>query len=300
MKRGWTCVRKVTYWSMALLFVPVFFGTAGCSLFKSTEGSSGKGVKTIWNSGQQNVKIERQDLKGSTPNDQPIVLASDQVRNALAALEVRMKPAAKPVQVFTSSEIEILETQITEALTKAGPNEDITFSIVGQRKAVYGLAKERKVTSGRVFYRDGKLNIIFGRLVEDIGQYDGVNAKPITSATSSGPGMRSKPVKHDWTLELGPFMQFHPEAGRYRTDWVEVDLAAIAAAEALGIQERAKQEAEEAARQAAIEQQAASAAAGKATKTVEERLMALDNLKSKKLITEEEYKAKRADILKDL
>jgi hypothetical protein len=282
------------------VLVSACFVAAGCSLFKASDASSAKGVKTVWHSGQQNVKIERQDLKGSSPNDQPIVLASDQVRNAFAALEVRMKPSAKPVPVFTNPEIDLLETHITEALAQAGPNEDVTFSIIGQRKAIYGLAKERKVTSGRVFYRDGKLNVIFGRMVEDIGQYDGVSAKPITSATSPGPGMRSKPVPHDWVLEMGPYMQFHPDAGRYRTDWIEVDLAAVAAAEALGLQEKAREEAKEAARQAVAQEQAGSAPVGKTSKTVEERLLALDNLKSKKLITEEEYKAKRADILKDL
>ena len=54
------------------------------------------------------------------------------------------------------------------ALSQAGPNEDVTFVVVGQRKAVYGLAKQRKVTTGRVFYREGKLNIIFGKMIDDI------------------------------------------------------------------------------------------------------------------------------------
>ena len=287
-------------WSTVLFLVSACFGTTGCSLFKASDASSAKGVKTVWHSGQQNVKIERQDLKGSAPNDQPIVLAPDQVRNALASLEVRMKPSAKPVPVFTNPEIDVLETHITEALAQAGPNEDVNFSIIGQRKAVYGLAKERKITSGRVFYRDGKLNVIFGSMVEDIGQYDGVSAKPITTAKLSGPGMRSKPVSHTWVLELGPYMQFHPDAGRYRTDWIEVDLAAVAAAEALGLQEKAREEAKEAARQAVSPEQTTSAPAGKASKTVEERLRMLDDLKDKKLITDEEYKAKRAEILKDL
>jgi hypothetical protein len=39
---------------------------------------------------------------------------------------------------------------------------------------------------------------------------------------------------------------------------------------------------------------------GKASKTIEERLLILNDLKKKKLITDEEYKEKRANILNDL
>jgi hypothetical protein len=295
------------------VLISICFATVGCTLFKSKAGTEvKKNESTIWSSREQNVRIVRQDLAQgavATPNDHPIMLVAEQVRSGLRTLEVKLTAKEKTVPVFTEPELDTLGTRLCEALAQAGPDKDVTFVVIGQRKALYGLAKQRKVTTGRVFYREGKLNIIFGKIIDDIRENIDLRVYPLT------PGMRSKAVSHEWILEETPDMQFYAGADALRNDWVVLDLASIAAYEALGIKpakgarKAAKEvsgvESAESAPQYSRPEGTASAPvqalpAVKAEKPTEERLRILNDLKAKKLITDEEYKAKRANILNDL
>lgn len=319
IRSGRYLVKHCIVWVVALLLFCVSFGAAGCSHVKTSGNPSVTTDRTIWRSGQQNVRIEHQDTKNNEPNDHPIMLAPDQIRRALASLEVRLKRKDRPVPVFTDPELDLLAKHLSDGIAQAGPNEDVTFAVVGQRRALYGFAKERKATTGRAFYREGKLNIIFARMIDDIGQYDDTSAKPMFLVKSLTPGSRSKPVEHSWYLEIGPDMQFYTGGDTARTDWVLLDLASMAAHEAMGIKpattgkitsERPSSVSENLTSPQETRQVPAPAyqppaathvpQAGNVNKTVEERLTILNNLKNKNLITEEEYKAKRAAILNDL
>jgi hypothetical protein len=321
MQKVVSCVNKGIIGTAVVMLALVSFGTVGCSIFKTSVNDT-KSERTIWHSREQNVRIVKQEvIKGSTftPNDQPVMLEPSQIQSALATLEVRLDRGDKMIPVFTQQELETLGGKLSEALAQAGPDEDVTFAVVGQRKALYGLAKQRKVTTGRVFYREGKLNLIFGKMVEDIRdeRVHDYRADNDFRLNPLDPGSRTKPVSHDWVLQDEPDMQFYAGGGMIRSDWVVLDLASVAAHEALGIKPAkaasvGKQESvvprRETAPQESPQVQAPAPAvpvtsvpqAGKSSKTVEERLTILNNLKNKNLITDEEYKAKRADILKDL
>ncbi|MBP1752051.1 MAG: hypothetical protein H6Q57_887 [Geobacteraceae bacterium] len=303
-------MKTVTLLVLVLLQSVFLIGLGGCTLFKSSDTSPTNIDRTLWRSGQQNVKIERQDTKSNGPNDHPIVLDPDQVKGALAALEVRLKPNARPIPVFTSQELETLGKQLSDGIAQAGPDQDVTFAVVGQRKALYGFAKERVMTTGRVFYREGKLNVIFGNMVENIGQYDGTSAKPLTTQNPVFQGSRTKPVSRSWALEAGTDMRFYAGADMVRSDWVVLDLASMAAHQALGMKPAKEEPAvvqgptpvpvEQAPVAVQPAQPVQTVQPPKTSKTIEERLRILDELKRKKLITEQEYKAKRANILSDL
>lgn len=288
--------------------VLVSFGITGCAVFSSDSTKTTKTERTLWHSREQNVRIVSQDkAKGASPapNDHPIVLVPDQIRAALRTLEVRQEDSDKFVPVFTEPELDVLGSKLAEALSVAGPDEDVTFTVVGQRKAVFGLAKTRKATTGRVFYREGKLNVIFGKMIDDIKEQYDFRLSPFT------PGSRAHAVNHKWLLGEVPDVEFHNEGDVIRSDWVVIDLASIAAQEALGVKasKQRRMAVEEPARTPTRaagpeERQSLPAAAqpsqaGK-TKSVEERLTILNDLKNKKLITDEEYKAKRSMILNDL
>ncbi len=317
MESDGTFLRKYVVWLITVLMLILCIVTSGCSLFNSASKSSDASIayksRTIWHSREQNVRIESQDsARGGmvTQNDHPIMLEPGQIRSALASLEVRLTQADKPVPVFTSPELDVLGKQLSEGLVQAGPGEDVTFVVVGQRRAVYGLAKQRKVTSGRVFYKEGKLNIIFGSLVDDLKD----NADPRIDI--KGPGLRTRPVSHAWELEDEPDMQFYAGGDMIRRDWVVLDLASMAAHEAMGTKPaktgRTVSERPSAVSNAPQETGQAQVPAyqqptvtqvpqtGRTSKSVEERLLILNDLKNKKLITDEEYKAKRANILNDL
>ncbi len=309
-----------------VILLPLCFMTAGCSiynsLFKSSaDPSSASAERTLWRSREQNVRIVKQDRpKGGMvlQNDHPIILEPGQIRSALSELEVKPTPSDKPIPVFTGPELDVLGKQLSEGLAQAGSDEDVTFAVIGQRRSLYGIAKRRMVTTGRVFYKDGKLNIIFGKVVEEIKDHIDSRLEPMT------PGSRTRPVSHEWTLEDEPDMQLYAGGDMIRSDWVVLDLASMAAHEALGSKpEKSGKTASEAAatttervsvpqetRQAQTPSYQAPAyqaptvtqvpQTGKAGKTIEERLLILNDLKNKKLITDEEYKAKRANILNDL
>jgi hypothetical protein len=152
-------------------------------------------------------------------------------------------------------------------------------------RAVYGLAKTPKFTTGRVFYREGKLNIIFGKIQEDYKSY-GLYAPVDRRLEPLAPGSRSVPSEHIWMLLDQPDQSFYSSNAGTRSDWITLDLASMEARAALGEKPPA--------------QSPAMQGFYGTHKTVEERLMILNDLKNKKMITDEEYEKKRLDILKDL
>jgi len=272
--------------ALILVIVLLFsFGATGCSTLKSI--TSNKDSKVLFKSRDQYVRIVPQDsVKGSkvSANGQPVSLDEEQVRMALRSLEFMTPGKDSSSLVFEKPELDVLSRYLSAALAQAGPEEDVAFAVVGDYLAVYGLAKEQMYTSGRVFYRDGKLNIIFGAIH---GKYW---ANADRRLYPLDPGSRFKTSPHTWAL-LGQVDQaFYAGPEGQRTDWVVLDLASMEARAAMGEKAAATQSPGMPGPQSGYVNQ----------KTVEERLQTLNDLKSKKLITDEEYEKKRLEILKEL
>lgn len=260
-------------------------GVTGCSTVKSLV-SSDKDKKELFRSRDQYVRIVDQDrVKGvkEQPNEHPVLLDEQQIRMALATLEFILPGQDKSSPVFDKPELDVLEKYISTGLSQAASSEDVVFGVIGDYRAVYGLAKEQMYTAGRVFYRNGKLNIIFGNVH---GKYW---ANADRRLYPLAPGSRFQPVQHAWRLLDQPDQEFYQGTDGPRTDWIVLDLASMEARAALG---------EKAAAQA-VGTQGGQPYYG-VQKSVEERLMILNDLKNKKLISDEEYEKKRLDILKDL
>ncbi len=262
-------------------------GTAGCAIVKSFT-PEGRGEKELFKSRDQYVRIERQDApKGVKvpPNEHPVMLESEQIRNALASMEAVLDGGEKPVPVFTKAQLDTLAPYLSRGLATAGPNEDVVFAVVDKFKAVYGLASEQRYTAGRVFYRDGKLNIIFGNIRGFYYPNQDRRYAPLA------PGSRTVPAKQNWVFIDQPDQAYYSGPEGRRSDWITLDLAAMEA-KAAAAEKEAKAAAE-----------ASGATEGRfyqPKKSVEERLTTLNELKAKKLITEEEYQKKRAAILNEL
>jgi hypothetical protein len=262
-------LRKLT---IVMLFC---VSASGCSALKTITGDTD--TKELFRSRDQYVKVIKQDaVKGVkvTPNDHPVLLESEQLRIALGSLEFIMPKKDKSSPVFEKPELDILIRYLSNAMEQAGPDEDVAFAVVGDYLAVYGLAKEQMYTSARMFYRDGKLNIIFGDIH---GKYwPNVDRRMYPLA----PGSRFIPSKHEWKLLGYPYQEFYSGPDGQRTDWLVIDLAAMTARATMGEKE--------------------TATVPPHAKTVEERLAILEDLKKKKMITEDEYQMKRASILNEL
>jgi hypothetical protein len=143
------------------------------------------------------------------------------------------------------------------------------------------------------------LNIIFGKLIADMGEHTDYRLAPLI------PGSRTRPVSHKWILEEQPDVKFYADGGMLRGDWLVMDLANMAAYDAMGTRpgktgNAAVDEAAAPGKGSVFYENRQDAPAARPAKTLEERMTILNDLKNKKLITEEEYKAKKASLLNEL
>jgi hypothetical protein len=220
---------------LRLLLVLVPIGLAGCSLFGSDNGSGieQKVAKEIWRSRDSYVRIENQDApKGVTvpPNSQPVNLAPDQIRNALDAIKVQHDPKEAAIPLFSDWELDTLSKYVSEGLAQAAANQDVTFAIVGWHKGLLGL-REPKLTTGRVFYNAGQLNLIVGQAQRDANAEDPYYRQQDNDRRLDPyvPGMRSFTIPHKWVLRAPPNAGVYSAANTTRTDWLVFTAQAMAA-----------------------------------------------------------------------
>ena len=241
--------------------------------------------RNIWERVDQFVALEKQDGVSSPRNDHPVKLAAETAHAIFGNLQVQMKGSRQPVPVFTEGELETLGDALPLGLGQAGPDEDVTFALIGNHPAVFGL-KQPMVTTGRLFVRDGQLNLILGTVHEAVNDKEDRRLRPFI------PGSRTTAGIPEWRVTAKSGESVQMESGR--PDWLVLSLAAPAPA----VQPMPTSGSREVKPQAAQPQtETPSRPTGR---SAEERLTILNSLKQKGLITDEEYKAKRLEILNDL
>jgi hypothetical protein len=270
--------RRIAQWTSVLALV----ATITCA------ADAPRDVIVLWSANDQWVKIEPQDDAAASPNDHPVQLANEAVSNALAALRIRIvdEDTAAEAQrsVFTAEELRNLAPRIASGLAKAAPRQDVTFSTIGSHpRSAGGLVKDPGVNAGRVFYEDGKINVIFGELQSGYRKRS-VYGQRTEDFTPRQQGSRTKAAENDWALAARPGVALHSNAGGMREDWVEIDAAAVASAAAAVTQPPA----------------AATPPAAKSGADIEQRLKTLKELRDKNLISEEAYRAKMQELLSEL
>lgn len=241
--------------------------------------------RNIWERADQFVAVEKRDSVTANPNDHPARLAGETLHATLAGLRVQMKGSKETAALFTEGELEILGAALQQGLGLAGSDEDVTFALIGLHPALLGLFKQPMVTTGRLFVRGGRLNLILGAVHEPVNDRDDRRLKPFV------PGSRVTKRTPEWrvTTKNGEAVQTESD----RVDWLVLPLVAAAPVQPAehGISREEKPE------------PAPSLAVPPphpAGKSAEERLMLLKDLKAKGLISDEEYKAKRLRIIDEL
>ncbi len=240
---------------------------------------------TVWQGRDSYVRIERQDVprgQAVAPNSHPVDLAPGQIRNAFGAVYVRLPGDEEPSPVFNEAELEILGEQISKALARADPNRDVTFTILGRHAGPLRLPAP-KVTTGRVFYRGGQLNLIFGAVQDDARIEDGILRLEDPRLRPYVPGTRASTTRHAWVLTVPPGRSgVYRVAGMNRDDWLVFTAEAMAQAPS------------------ALPERAPRGVAPPAGRSIQERLATLEDLRRRGLITEQEYRIKRQEILNAL
>lgn len=273
----------------------------------------------LWSSNDQWVKIVPQDDSAAPPNEHPAHVGPETITNALASLQVRIVDEDSGTEtqraVFTREELKNLAPRVATGLAQAGPRQDVTFSTIGSHPLTRGGAiKSVSVNAGRMFYDDGKLNVIFGELQSNYRKKN-LYGQITEDFTPRRQGSRDKAAEQKVILASRPGVEFHSVDGAVRDDWIAID-STVAASQASAAPQpgptTASQPApapEAAKAPAAPAAAAAGAAAGTAAGTaaakqpsaeVEQRLRALKDLKDKGLISEEAYHTKMQEILSEL
>ena len=273
----------------------------------------------LWKSGKNlYIKLEDQEGSAAKPNDQPVTLDAKKLVNALNALRIRgnYAKAEEMKTLFSIQQVQILGQYLAKGLQQARPDQDIVFALIKRHRGLLSIETVDYV-AGRAFYVDGKLNIIIGdynrpadrfkeRTTQSMGggevQYFFDNGSRgsksgFKKSVITGDGISTHDDRKDWLLvdvdtASRSYVAMQEQKSKQEDKTAETEAARLEAARLA--QERREMKLEMARMRKQMKEGSA------APKTVEERLQTLEDLKKKGLITEEEYKSKRQEILKDL
>ena len=253
----------------------------------NSQVSAAAGGKVIWQSGLQFVALKTRPA-AVPANDQPHAVGAARLRSLLGSLKVkRGDKSSRPV--FTGEALKELCPALSRALSVAQPNQDIAFTVVtrGQSPGTKMLlihVQEPLVTTGLVFYRGGRLNIIFGKMHTPFEvRYINTGKPPRLT-----PGSRTQRIQSGWKVFGGQHMAY-PKEGR--ADWVSFNMSASVTPAATPSQKASPKNGKP-----------AQAAANGDTRyqSIARRLRILEKLHANGLITDKEYRQKRQQILNNL
>jgi len=319
--------REIRFGRIAAIMLVALLGLSACSI-PDFDGTGGE--EELWRSENYFIRIQPQDKvrgKAPKPNQQPVNITRDRIRGALKLVFIKTMPKVDAVPLFSDYGITLLGRYLQEGLAKAGPTQDVTFAISTTRKIMLGL-KEQKVVTGRVFFVDNQLNIIFGSLDRDAPMFGGdaelaQKEKAEFRLNPYVPGLRSLRLRQEATLTTPKNSGVFRPAGSTRPDWLVFSTQALTPRSAVAApaqknapaggnsdyqqlrgeleelkQELRRQQGQPAGRAPAPQPlpQAQPLPPG-TTESMAQRLGVLDRLYQNGLIGQQEYMAKRNQIL---
>jgi len=270
-----------------LLFVIIAAGGVWLTAAMQPNPASAAERRLLWQSRDQFVALEQQDAGATGPallNEHPAELTGEQLAAQLAALQFRATEHDAAEPLFSRETLETLVPQLLLGLRQATPGEDLTFAVIGLHEALYGLAREPRVTTGRIFITDGRLNLIVGLARQDVNEREDRRLAPFI------PGSRRTAAAGQWLLQT-PLQP--PGFTLVRRDWVTVTSS---------WQPRTvpPQPPPAVAPQSPLPHQSPPLNQSEPARSPAERLSTLNELKDKGLISDEEYRSKRLQIINEL
>jgi hypothetical protein len=205
----------------------------------------------------------------------------------LARVAVPGDKASAPL--FGDIEIDRLAPAIAGALAKAGPDQELIFTISGPH-AMFSLFTKQYTDSGRIFYADGRLNIIMGSMLrEDYvnPRSNGLHGLPVGSRARAAEDVRlAAPSAADGQLK--------------RADWLVLNPAAIATPSAVAVQTQGSSAPAAPIQMTLPAQHSLDNTEESRLNKLETRLLLLRRLHDQGLLTDAEFEQKRAEIVKQM
>lgn len=265
----------------------------------------------IWEGNDQSVLLAPQDDGSAPPNDHPVSLEPRAVEKMLSDLRFRyadQESDAPPAAVFNSEQVDILGEAIAAGLERATPSQDITFSIIGAHRLSPGaFARRNRLTAGRVFFRDGKLNLILGEIQSPYRKKN-IYGRIEQDFHPRQYGSRAAPEAQESLLVASAAAALHDDdapGGAARHDWVVFDpdvtdenagRTALPPQAVPGRPHGGTLPADE----GSATREDSSQQAPDAGQDIEARLETLKRLRDKELISDDAYRQKVDEILEDL
>ncbi len=293
------------------------------NLFKKEEVNA-----TVWKLNEQFVQLVK--IESDAPaNEHPLTVDPLVLEQALASLQLWVGGGVfrdeQSVPVYSTKQASLIARYVAEALNKASPDEDVTFNVRSYVDVLLAMGREREWTSGRVFYVDGKLNLIIGEYQKRLDK-----AKKTVEGSfgvvddfrdvNFDVGSRSRKSTMPGRIVNTQGVEIYNES-KVRPDWVRIDLtkASLAFREAqvplaqrkeetkaraeaakLTVERRQMREEMARMRKELRDLQGGQASAGASVASVEERLGKLMQLREKGLISETDFAARKKSILEEL
>jgi hypothetical protein len=283
-----TLCEKKSWLHLTAVILMAFF-----ILISSTSNASAA-RQTLWESRDQFVALELQERSSSDQKlDHPLNLPVETLTAQLASLTVRTAESNKITPLLSAAAIDLIAPHLQQALSTATADQDVTFAVIGLQTALYGFAKSPKVTTGRIFRQGGQLNLIIGQMQLDVNERADRRLEPFI------PGSRQQPVSNEWALQPQPgqdsFKLLRNDWVAFGEGWAAPVIQPTAVASPVAAQPVAEKQAVP-----SSAPPAKPAPQQTAAQRVAERLSTLKELHSKGLITEDEYRNKRREILDGL
>ena len=236
------------------------------------------------------VKLVARDGNPAISNNHPLKINPQTLTTILTEIKILPKKTSDddeiPEPLFSKSKTKSLSTKLSEAFRQARPDQDIAFQVMELSAVLGKFIKKPAYTTGRIFWRDKQLQIVFGSIRRGIakrrllGQDAGVINPPQL-------GSRERMVDSDYKPALFPGTRYaETRSGSVRSDWLIIEpretLRTISDSEDQ------------------TEMQAQDEPKAKPDNSVEARLRYLKGLRERDLISEENYRYKVRQILDKL
>lgn len=119
--------------------------------------------EVVWKDSSYNfVVLVPAEQEADTPFAHPVSLTPEQLTEALERLEVRFGEG-KPARVFPPAAVERLVQPLSAALGQVGPQQEVMVQTVARDPAL-GILIGPTVTNARVFANEGYLQFVFGEV----------------------------------------------------------------------------------------------------------------------------------------
>ena len=269
--------------------------------FQDLLANQGPPGKVLWQIEQQFVSLVSQDNAAAPRNDHPASVPIDTLAEMLYVVSVserksRFSFGGKKTDLgaplFSDYEIDILSQSFSDAIKSATPQQDILFRIHGGKEQLGGITARKTINTGRAFWRDNHLHIIFGEVHGGdktkwlYGQKQDEDYKRRFGSRTSA----SDRVKIVFAPVPG-IAQYKDNNDKIRTDWITIDPDII-----LGKASEVEQSAVSP-QQNISPAKVAAPADSKQHLSLKQRLVELKELREEGLVSEEIYQQKVKDLI---